>query len=434
MSFDGDHRQPGQQGGSPDGAPHGYPGAAPQGAQGAAQPGQYPPQGPYPQGQGAPQPGAHPPQNPYVQGQAGPYPQGAYPVPGSPAPREPMTPGKKKALLWGIVGGVVLILLIVAAVVVGAVLKQQAEQREAEAQAKAVSAAVEDYLQALADGDSEAALSHLIEPESSPLLTDEVLAVSNEAAPIGGIEVAQVDPEDIADHVGGWDITASFTVGDEPVDVSFPVSDSGRDDGDYGILGGLASLQLPAAYAGIGAAVNGVAIEGDSAAVFPGAYELTISDDRFVLSGSTTATVAAPFESGSFSDIGIALSDDAVKSLRSALKDEVDGCVASKKLEAGCGLTMDAKINNGDVTLEDGTVKRSLPGSTKSALKKASFTVSASDPLTVTSDFLGTVDLEADGTSSSGASGRYELYFGGPSLGSATIDLSGKKPSFSWDG
>ena len=55
------------------------------------------------------------------------------------------------------------------------------------------------------------------------------------------------------------------------------------------------------------------------------------------------------------------------------------------------------------------------------------------DPLTVTSDYIGSIDLEADGTSKSGASGRYELYFGGPSLGSASIDLSGDKPAISWD-
>lgn len=417
MSSNGDPMQPGQPNmPGPGQPPQGYPGASPQGYPPQAGPApSYPQQGQYP-----------PPQGPYP-------PAGQYPPPGPPAPREPMSPGKKKALLWGLIGGGVLIVLIVVAAIVGVVLKQQADQRAAEDEAKAISGAVDGYLQALADGDAEAALTHLIDPDSSPLLTDEVLAASNEAAPIGDIEVASVDPEELDAHVGSWDIAASFTVGDQAVDVTFSVSDTGGGEGEYGVLGGLASVQVPTSYTAIGAAVNGVAVETEDTPAFPGAYELTVADDRFVLSGTTSVTVTAPFETGSFSGLEVALSDDAVSSLRSALKKEVDSCVASKKLKAGCGLTMDKKINNGDVTLEDGTVKRSLPGSTKTALKKVSFTVSSEDPLTVTSDYIGSVDLEADGKSASGASGRYELYFGGPTLGSATIDLSGKKPSISWD-
>jgi len=428
MSNSADPSQPGQQPqGGPVPPPYTPPGQQPpypQSGEQAPSPSQGP-QAPYPQ-QGQ--------QPPYAgQGQQAPYPgPGAgqippgYPVP--PPAGAPLRGNKKRGLMWAlIIGGVVIALIAVAIIV--SMLQQRAAEQAAADRADAITATVEDYLTALAESDAEAALSHLSSPESSPLLTDEVLAASNEAAPIGGVEVEEQEL-DVDDY--SWDIRAHYTIGEEEVTADFSVSEAAK-EGEFAISGGLGSLYVPSGYVGLGLTVNGVAVEAEDAAVFPGTYAVALSDERYELGGTSSLVVTAPFESAGFSDLEASLTDATIKELRAAVKKDVDACVSSKKLKAGCGLTLEKTMNSGDVTLTDGTVSRSLPSSTKSALKKLGFTVAYDDPLVVTSDYIGSVDVEADGKSKSGQSGRYEIYFGGPSLGSATIDLSGEKPEITWD-
>lgn len=400
-----------------DGQPH-QPGQPHSG--GGQQPPPFPPQMP-------PAPGAqYPAPGPQYAG-AGFPPNPGYGQPPTGYPAAPPTPPKKKGrgLMWGLIAGGALV-IVIAAIVLALFLQQRAaEQAEAD-RAESIAGAASGYLEALAAGDAEAALAYIDGQETSPLLSDEALAVSLETSPISEIDVPPV--QDDGDY-GHWEVPVSYRIGDTSVSTTMSVTSLGLDDGEYLLLGGtLPTINIPEAYLDLGATVNGVAVDSATTAVFPGTYELGVDDDRFEIGGTTSVTLTEPVQSASFSEAEFALDDATTTELRDLVREEVEECVAQTSLEAGCGLTMEATINSGDVTLEDGTVSRALPADTRAALDSLTFEPAYDNPLRVTSGSIGSVDLEADSTDG----GRYEVWFGGPSLGPVTIDLAGDDPTLYW--
>jgi hypothetical protein len=322
-------------------------------------------------------------------------------------------------VIVGIAGGglVVVIAAVVAIVLVVSSLSGHAS-------AAKPSAVVTDYLTALSKGDSKTALSYLDQPaDNSALLTDAVLAASNSAAPITGITVAE---QDISD--GSGEVNVGYLMGGTPVTASYDVVD---DDGDgaWKISGGLGTISV-AQFDGLGLTVNGQAVTGDEADVFPGTYELATSLPDFTLSGDTTLTVTDPFADADTSGIEPALSDAGTTRFRSLVNTAVTTCIASTTLAAGCGLDLPSTLSDG-TQLIDGTIKRTLTADATTTLGSLQATLSYKNPTLAQGDSIGAVDVTAQ-CSQNGATGTCDLIFA-PSLGEPSVDMSSPNPTVLWD-
>ncbi|WP_163542437.1 hypothetical protein [Occultella kanbiaonis] len=423
---------------SPQGQPGGQPPnedqSWPQGSGGQPRQSGYPQAPQQPNSAQAPQqpwqPGSpQAPQQPWQPG-SGPAPEPWQPTATTP-PRKPM----RKGVLFGIVGAVVLVIALV--VVLSVTNARRAEQRAAEeaaaaeaaaqARADAAIAPVEGYLQALAAGDAEAALAFLgSAPARSELMTDEVLAASNAIAPITAIEVTPVDPE-VA--FGTVDVSASYLLGAEQIDITLGVMGpySEDDDTEWEIYGGYGSLYIGDPLI---AAVNGVPVTSASVNVFFGAYQLSVADPRFALEGTTVTTVTEEHTGGEF-DAQVVLSEAGLTEFRTLVNEAVATCIASTTLAAGCGIDLPATIQGTTVT--EGTVSRTLSADAQMTLDSLEADVDYADPRIVSGEYIGAVDVEFDCTED-GQAGRCELLFGSAgSLGSPVVDFGADEPAVRWD-
>ncbi|WP_440709171.1 hypothetical protein [Herbiconiux sp. YIM B11900] len=418
---------------APPAAPPAYP-AAP--AQNQRHPGYTPEQLAQSQPQPQPQPGYGTPQpgQPYAPGQPHPgYGPGAaqapQPHPGygpaSGAPGADGAPPKKRGLgagaLIAIIGGgvaLIIVIIVVIALVANSIAATNA------ANARKPSDTVVSYLTALSEGDAETALGLLgTAPDDDTLLTDEVLAASNELAPITDIEVVQ----QVGDE-GSADVTVGYLLGGDPVQAEYSVLDYDG-DGEWQVSGGTGYIST-AKFDGIGLTVNGVSVEGDEVEVFPGAYALATDLPNFTLAGTTTVVVTAPFESGDTGDIEPVLSDEALQQFRSLVTAAANECLASTTLAAGCGLELPATLDDG-TSLVDGTIKRTLSADGQTTLSSLEPTLSYDNPTLAQGDYIGSVDVTAQ-CSQGGASGTCDLIFA-PSLGSPSVDMASDNLTVLWD-
>ncbi|TAJ48299.1 MAG: hypothetical protein EPO52_09100 [Herbiconiux sp.] len=398
------------------------------------------PTAPYPGGQ-PPYPGA-PANGPYP---AQPYPAPQYPgqpYPGQPYPgAQPGGPGgpggpgapKKKGLstgaIIGIIGGavaLVIVIIVVIALVVGRIFASAGGGGgTGPAAGGSPSDAVSAYLTALSESDSETALGYLSSPPSDDtLLTDTVLAASNELAPITGIEVL-----DSTGTSGSADVTASYLLGDTPVTTDFSVTDY-DDDGSWEISGGTGYLST-AKFDGLGLTVNGEAVDGDEVEVFPGAYELATTLPNFTLTGETVVLVTDPYTSGDTSDIEPTLTDAALQQFRALVRASAEACLAQKTLDAGCGLAIPATLSDG-TQMADGSITRTLTADGSASLDSVEPTLSYDNPTLAQGDYIGGVEISGQCTTSDGATGSCSVLFG-PSLGSPSVDMASANPTVLWD-
>ncbi|MGD8193592.1 hypothetical protein ACEXQB_003745 [Herbiconiux sp. P18] len=419
---------PGPQG-EPSGAPQGGPAApppmpqygAPQGA-----PAGTPPVPPVPP-QGAPQ---GPPQGPPQGGQYG-APQGS---PSGPPPGQ--QPPKKKGLSTGAIIGIVaggLVLLLVIAIVIGVVAVRGlmagsggsgGSEESGGGSERTASQTVEDYFTALTEGDAETAISLLgTAPDDDTLLTDEVLAASNELAPITDFEI--VDDQTSA---GSSEVTVAYQLGDTPVTATYSLYDY-SEDGSWVLSGGTGSLGV-SQFAGLGLTVNGQEADGEVFDVFPGTYELATSLPNFTLTGETVVTSTEPYGSVDTTGIDAGLSDAALTQFRSLVQAAVDACLASTSLTAGCGLDVPATLSDG-TQLADGTISRSLSAEGTVTIQSMVPTLSYDNPTLAQGDYIGSVTTTGTCTQN-GATGTCSVLFG-PSLGRPSIDMASATPTVLWD-
>ncbi|SPF68412.1 hypothetical protein PROPJV5_1407 [Propionibacterium ruminifibrarum] len=294
--------------------------------------------GPFPMGGQAPQnawPGQAP-QNAWP-GQ-GPY-AGAWPTPGgTPAPTGRTTrPRRTRAVI--IIGAVVLALII------GAALTRTALGGSDEDLSRKI---VEEYLTAVAEGDADKAkgfLSYSSADES--LLTDEVLRVSNELAPMTNITVGSVTAS--SEHANDYLVQASYDIGDESVSTTMTVFITSRRSllpskkivtiTDHTRL----SLSL---FEDVDFTVNGVTPDTDYPDVFPGTYELAVSNEYLEITGDPIAALDpagnaySPFDTGpdgrrEKNTVGV--SEAGVQMFREKVVAEATECLASTRLSPGCG-------------------------------------------------------------------------------------------------
>lgn len=393
-------------------------------------------------GEQPPYPGA-PANPPYGEQPAAPshqYPGQPYPgqpYPGQPYPGQPY-PGaqpKKKGLstgaIIGIIGGalaLLIVIIVVIALVVGRIFASAGGGGSAGTGASgggSPSDAVSAYLTALAESDSETALGLVSDPPSNDiLLTDDVLAASNELAPITGIEVL-----DATGTSGSADVTATYLLGDTPVTTDFSVIDY-DDDGTWEISGGTGYIST-AQFDGLGLTINGEEVDGDEVEVFPGAYQLATTMPNFTLTGETVVQVTDPYTSGDTSDIEPTLTDAALQRFRAVVRASVEACLAQKTLDAGCGLAIPATLSDG-TQMADGSITRTLTADGSASLDSLEPTLSYDNPTLAQGDYIGGVEISGQCTTSDGATGSCSVLFG-PSLGSPSVDMASENPTVLWD-
>lgn len=416
------------------------PGYDPQGQPGYDQPGySQSPGGPgYPQG----------PQGPggpsYPEGPGGPmYPEG----PGGPSGGGK---GPGKGLLIGLIAAGVVVVGVIIALVVMLTGGNDAEADEQNGDTEDVSdneaagesesedsesvdtdadtpyAAVESYFTALAAGDAEAARSLVYDPSDQTYLTDEVLAASLELAPITDLEVTE---EEMTEETAySQEVQVSYTLGDSGVTKRIYTYENR--DTDSWEVDAAAELMQPD-LGDLETTVNGELVSGSEATVFLGLmYELAIDDENFTIDGDGLVEVTESYTSASTLDVG--LTEEATETWRELILSEVEECVASTDMEAGCGLDMPEDVSG--ATVVEGSISRSLPAETDQALQRLTPEPSYTTPTLVGAEyFTGRVDVEYE-AEEGGVTSLYELYFGDPgTLGTPMVDMTADELEVIWE-
>jgi hypothetical protein len=295
----------------------------------------------------------------------GPHPGAAGPHASEPTSGDAQDPwsapgeGRKRKTLWLVVAGAVALVAVVAVGVFFVWGKISGNGETAADRQAAIEGAVRGYLEAVAEGDAVAALEYLAKPpDSTELLTDDVLAVSNKAAALTDIKV-ELSPS-TGDQV---EVAASYRLGGTQVDQTYTVTER---DGSWAVVDGTATVDLSVSIGTLPLVVNGQPVPDASAVVlFPGSYTLTVAGDP-----GAYITLGAPFLVTGSGDvkaptITATLTDDGVAAFRQAVRTSLEVCVASPNLESGCpgsGLDVPAIMNDGTVVTEvtEGTVVRTL--------------------------------------------------------------------------
>lgn len=352
--------------------------------------------------------------------------------PGAYDPSQPVPPkkGLSTGAIFGIVaGGIVLLLLIVAGVVaVGAITSRSSgvpvATEEPSSGITSAPAAVEEYLTAISEGDAERASAFIDETSGSTLLTDEVLAKSNELAPITNIVV---DTESANTDETESIVSATFDVGAETVTRDFRVwhySD------DWQIYDGLVNISL-SAFDGLEATINGASIGSDYTQAFIGTYQITLGQEQFTVAGDTdTFTLVTEDSATDLYSLQPTLTKAATKEFRKLVTASLTDCVAMTSLATPCGLDVTGPLSDGAMPV-DGTIQRTLSADGKAALKKLDPELSYENPTVVsTYEYIQintTVEADLNGERVTG-----ELMLGGDLL-QPSVDFSDAEPKVTWE-
>ncbi|BAK33834.1 hypothetical protein MLP_08200 [Microlunatus phosphovorus NM-1] len=253
----------------------------------------------------------------------------------------PGPPPKKNSKLPIIIGAGVLALVLIGGLIGFAVLRGNdkptttgttgSSQAPVPVQADKPSDAVQNYLQALAGGDAQTALSYAAtQPADTTFLTNEVLAASNKLAPIADITVPVVDDE------YAYTIDASYTRGGKKVNTSFSVQKDGDSwklrEAAYDLdLSSRLNKTLPMI-------INGVTVESDSIALFPGSYEFTTSTKNISYGKNNVVAIDSPSEyPRGLTKLEPTVTSTGEKAFTKALEASIKACMKSKKLKnPGC--------------------------------------------------------------------------------------------------
>lgn len=376
---------------------------------------------------------------------------GAYPGPAGPYNSDPVLyPGaardewtapdeeedKKRKTLRLVLAGVVTLLVVFVAFLLlspdGS--KAQAEASASASREAAVETAVRGYLEAVARGDASRALDYLAEkPDSTELLTDDVLAASREAAKLTNVDVRA--RSGTGDSI---EVKASYRLGDAGVDQTFTVKER---NGSWKVVNGTATVDLSAGDLPL--AINGQAVSDSSAAVlFPGSYALTVAGDtgKYVTLETTTFQVTN-LNKVKVPTISATLTEEGAAAFRQAVRAAVEACVASPNLDSGCkgsGLDVPAELGDGTAVAE-GTVVRTLSPELSAALDALAprlYTTNPGRAYAAAPD--GLVNLAITGTrdGQAVAGDITNAETGGPGfqLGTPEVDMSDPALPVTWSG
>lgn len=194
-------------------------------------------------------------------------------------------------------------------------------QRNAvESRDRAIRDTATNYLRAVAEGDSAAALELLAQPPATrDLLTDEVLKASAQAAPLTDIAVGG--------FVAGPDtatVSVTYRLGTQDVATDLALLGDGRTS--WKLAPGLAELMVTNTA---GLRVNGATIAQTVNPVFPGTYTATPSLEQISLDGGPTVTIPTPGAASATLEVTPRLSDAGVNQARDAARAAFDACLTS---------------------------------------------------------------------------------------------------------
>jgi hypothetical protein len=232
------------------------------------------------------------------------------------------------------------------------------------------SAAVQGFLEALASGDAAAALSYAAaEPEDTTMLNNAVLGAALQRAPLRDIQVAKS-----TGSASSQTIDASYRLGDRVVNASFPVTRTGADWRleEVAATVNFASL-LPDRMA---LRVNGAALTGDTATLFPGVYAVVPEDSRYAVSHGVFA-VSSPGDRPDTYSLALRLSTHGRSVVRAAAHKKLKWCVRQRSLKpAGCGFS--TRLPSGN-TARKSTVRWTITKG-RNAMKSIKPTIALDDP------------------------------------------------------
>ncbi|MGV0687784.1 hypothetical protein [Mycolicibacterium thermoresistibile] len=317
----GDFGGPNPIGGDPSGGqPGGGWGAPP------PPPTQWTPEQPPPWGN--PQQPGFPPPGPQQFGPAQPGWGGQW---GQPPPPDGPKRNRKALLVTLGAGAAVLVVLVVVGVIALSSLGGSGDGGSS----RSAGAAVQGYLEALARGDAEAALSYGAgEPASKELLTDEILKSQIEKMPISNIRILSDDSDN---GVGFGKVHATVNFGDQVSDVTFLMKKSGN---VWKLDSAAVRLDL-STQASSNRAMSTLTVFGKTVGdsvlyLFPGYIEWGTNNKNVTAQGQPLLLDALTGYAGG-SAPKIVLSDSARKSITSAVRSYLDECARSKSLSPeGC--------------------------------------------------------------------------------------------------
>lgn len=193
---------------------------------------------------------------------------------------------------------------------------------------------VSAYLQALAEGDADTAVSYLAEaPADASFLSAPVLKDSNARAPISGIAV----PEVLGD--GEAQVTATYLLGAKPVTAQYRVV---RNGSSWSIKDGLTELEVPKLRGtSLKAIVNGRPVSKSRITVFEGSYRATLDNRYLALGGDTTVLVTGPDQASGRFTLRPTLTAKGKEAALTAARKALDECLAATVSEpVGCPNTI----------------------------------------------------------------------------------------------
>jgi hypothetical protein len=314
--------------------------------------------------------------------------------------------------------------VIIAIVAWSSAAKAQAAREDA-------AASVSKYLKSVAASDAAGALAQLSDGSTldRTLLTDAVLKASNTAAPLTAISV--VTPTGDSGKADSMGVSATYKLGSTAVSAQFAMHESSS--GTWLITDGTGRVSASIdGFTGMTLLINGVKLAGSSELdAFPGTYALTTTTPGFTVSGQSTATVKDAASSVSLASATPQLTPTGLQTYRFAIDKDVKGCISSKNLKTGCGLTLPAKLADG-TTLVDGTVQRSLPSATKTALANVKPNAAASDGVKLATDGIGAVNVTVRCVKG-GTKGTCQIANGTATyLRGPAVDMSKLPPVVTW--
>jgi hypothetical protein len=282
---------------------------------------------------------------------------------------------------------------------------------------------VEGYLNAIADGDADAALEYVdATGYSKDLLTDEVLAASLELGAIDDIEVG----ETIEGEHDELTVPATFKIGGEEVSREFRIYQSSY-DGDITMYDGLVSMSV-SGFDGIGIFVNGAEVP-ESAVVFPGTYGFTVGLDAFAVEGEAVHRLVTDDDADALYDLQPTLSEAGLATFREMVSTSLRECLAMTSLNTPCGMDVTGLDKDGYAPV-DGTIARRL--STEGETTLANVTPRISERAVVTSYDAINAEITLTGQNASGQQGQFEVLWGAGML-APKVDFAAEVPTVVWE-
>ena len=319
-----------------------------------------------------------------------------------------MSPAKKhrRTLVLWILGGIGVAAGVVLAVVLLVMITKNPEPGETP------ESAVEAYLTALSEADAEAALEVIDAPPDTTHMTDSVLAYSQRDESIDLIEVEELRRMD--DDSTAEEVQATFTKqrsGHDPREIFFPFDTQlNEDSGLWEVRD--AAVRIPRPEVGdLDLKLNAEPFEADETYVFwwP-RYELTFDQEYFEFGSPQYSRPG--FESNTSGNpldrMEVTLTSEGEDVWRRALTEEVNQCLTSNQVQAGCGLDLPHEIDGASV--EDGSITRSISTSVERALRASVPEIAPEHlPLVFSRGGLPTVHVEYE-TADSGTAEENESY------------------------